>query len=490
MTKNLHNKTVNAVFWSGIERFGQQSIQFVIGIILARLLSPREFGLIGMLAIFFAVARSIINSGFGSALIQKKDATHIDESSIFYFNVVLGFVGAGILCLAAPLIAKFYEIPILVPLTRIFSITLIIGSFSIVQTSLLSKIFDFKTQAKAGLAATLISGLVGITLAFCGFGVWSLIALRLCSSFIRTVLYWGLSQWRPTLEFSFSALKSMFGFGSKMLFSGLLNTIFNNIYLLLIGKLFSATALGFYSRAKSTQQIPVKLINNIIGRVAFPVFSSIQHDKEHLKRGIRKAIKTLAMVNFPMMVGLALVARPLVLVLLTEKWEPCVPYLQLLCVAGMIFPIHAINLSVLKARGRSDLFFRLEILKKIMTVIAISITYRWGISAMICGGIATSCIAFFINTHYTGKLLNYTGINQVRDLLPIFAVVGIMGTVVYAIGLISFSSELLELITSVSVGTLLYLALCFFARFPIFMESMDILKKKLNNRNRIRSKQS
>jgi O-antigen/teichoic acid export membrane protein len=305
-------------------------------------------------------------------LIQKKNAAHIDECSIFYFNIFVGFLAAGLLCFAAPWIAGFYIQPLLVPLTCALSLNLIINAFGLVQTTLLTKHIDFKTQLKVSVIATVISGTIGVTMALNGFGVWSLVAQSLSSNLFRTALLWLFNNWRPSLVFSFISLRGMFAFGSRLLASGLLGTVFENIYLVVIGKLFSPMALGFYSRAKGLQQLPVANISSIVSRVTFPVFSSVQDDKPRLKNGVRKALTMLVMINFPMMVGLAIVAKPLVLVLLTEKWAPCIPYLQLLCVVGMLYPVHVINLSALTAQGPSDLFFRIEILKEILMVIAIA----------------------------------------------------------------------------------------------------------------------
>ena len=360
MGDNLKEKAVTALFWSLLERFSQQGIQFVISILLARLLMPKEFGLIAMLTIFIAIAESFINSGFGQALIQKKNATHIDECSIFYFNIVVGVLAAGLLCLVAPWIATFYNQPLLVSLTYALSLNLIINSFGMAQTTLLTKHLDFKAQLKVSMIATFISGTIGIAMAFNGFGVWSLVAQSLSSNFFRTSLLWFFNTWRPSLSFSFASLRSMFVFGSRLLASGLLDTIFNNIYLVVIGKLFSPVTLGFYSRAKGLQQLPVSNISGIVSRVTFPVFSSVQSDKPRLKRGVHKALTILGMINFPTMIGLAIVAKPLTLVLLTVKWLPCVPYLQMLCMVGMLYPLQVINLDVLKAQGRSDIFLKLE----------------------------------------------------------------------------------------------------------------------------------
>ena len=481
MTANLRQKTLHALFWSFLERFGQQAIQFVISIILARLLLPEQFGLIAMLTIFMAIAQSFINSGFGQALIQKQDATHVDECSIFYFNILVGFLAAGLLCLTAPWIACFYNQPLLVPLTCALSLNLIINAFGLVQTTLLTKHIDFKTQLKVSVIATAVSGTIGVTMALNGFGVWSLVAQSLSSNLFRTVLLWFFNTWRPSLAFSFVSLRGMFAFGSRLLASGLLYTVFQNIYLVVIGKLFSPMALGFYSYAMRLQQLPVENISGIVSRVTFPVFSSVQNDKPRLKRGVRKALTMLVMINFPMMVGLAIVAKPLVLVLLTEKWAPCIPYLQLLCVVGMLYPLHVINLNVLTAQGRSDLFFRIEILKEILMVIAIAVTYRWGIIAMIYGQIATSCFAYLLNSYYTGKMLDYPITEQIQDLIPSLALASIMGGGIYALQYAPFVNQSALLLVQIMTGIVLYTFLCYIFRISSFMEVFELIKSKLLN---------
>ena len=479
MADSLKSKTLHALFWSFFERIGQQGIQFIISIILARLLLPEQFGLIAMLMIFMAIAQSFIDSGFGQALIQKQNATHIDECSIFYFNILVGFIAAGLLCLTAPWIADFYNQPLLVPLTYVLSLNMIINAFGSVQSTLLTKHIDFKTQLKVSVIATVISGTIGVTMAFNGFGVWSLVAQSLGSNLFRTILLWFFNTWRPSLTFSFVSLRGMFTFGSRLLASGLLDTVFQNIYIVVIGKLFSPADLGFYSRAKGLQQRPVLSISTIIGRVTFPVFSSVQDDKPRLKRGVRKALTMLVMINFPMMVGLAIVAKPLVLVLLTEKWLPCVPYLQLLCAVGMLYPLHVINLNVLTAQGRSDLFFRLEVLKKILIVIAIVVTYRWGIIAMIYGQIVTSCLAYFLNTYYTGKMLNYPITEQIQDLMPSLVLAGIMGLGVYALKYAPIANQLALLSARITTGIVIYAVLCYIFRISSFMEAVEMIKSKL-----------
>jgi teichuronic acid exporter len=473
MADNLKITTIQGLFWSFFERMGNQVIQLVITVILARLLMPEQFGLIAMLGIFMAAAQSFVDSGFGSALIQKKDVTHLDECSIFYFNIFVGILTTGILCLAAPWIAAFFNVALLVPLTRALSLNLIINAFGLIQTSLLTKRIDFKSQLKVSLIATVLSGIIGIVMAYRGFGVWSLVFQSLSQNLFRTCLLWHIIHWRPSLIFSFDALRSMFTFGSKLLFSGLLDTIFQNIYLVVIGKFFTPADLGFYSKAKRFSDLPSNNISGTVGRVLFPIFSSIQKDKKKLKRGLQRALTTMALFNFPIMIGLAVVAKPLVLVLLTEKWLPCVLYLQLLCFVGLLYPLHAINLNVLKAQGHSDLFLRLEILKKILLVIAIFLTYRWGIHAMIIGQMVTSVLGYYLNCYYTGKLLDYTITDQILDIAPILVLSFLIGVVVWPLSCLQMKSHIILLITQIISGSILFIALCRLLKIPSFMEMMS-----------------
>lgn len=445
-------------------------MQFVIGIVLARLLFPEQFGLIGMLVIFMAVAQSFLDSGFGAALIQKRDATQTDTCSIFYFNIAMGLMAAGLLCVIAPWIAAFYNQPILTPLTRVLSLTIVINSFGLIQNTLLRKQIDFKTQTKVSVIASGLSGMTGVFLAAGGFGIWSLVVQQIASTLLRTALLWYLNTWRPTLVFSISALQEMFGFGSRLLASGLLNQIFDNIYLLVIGKLFSAADLGFFTRAKTFGDLPSQTLSGMVAKVTFPVFSTIQDDPARLKRGLRKALTSLALVNFPMMMGLAVIARPLVLALLTEKWAGCIHYLQLLCLAGLLYPVHLINLNLLQALGRSDLFFRLEIIKKVLIVINIAVTWRWGISAMIIGMIAVSLIACYLNSYYTGVLIGYPIQEQVRDLFSYLIMAVLMGMGVYVTGLLPFPNHWSTLLVQITIGIVIYVCLCWLFRLEAFME--------------------
>lgn len=476
MSDNLKKNTLKALFWSFLERFGTQVIQFVFSIIMARLLMPEEFGLIAMLSIFVAMGNTFVNSGFGQALIQKQDVKHIDECSMFYFNILVAILATIILFFCAPLIADFYNQPQLIQMSRVLSLIFIFNALGLVQRTLLNKNLDFKTQFKVSLLASLFAGIVSVGLAFNGFGVWSLIALYLCTDFFNTVFLWFFSSWRPSLIFSIISLKSMFSFGSKLFIVSLTNSVFTNIYKLLIGKFFNASALGFYSRADSLYKYPVVILNSVVSQVSFPVFSKIQDDKKRLKSLIRKSLKTITLITFPLMVGLMLVAHPLVQILLTEKWLPSVPYLQLLCIIGMLYPILAINLNALNAQGRSDLYLKIDVINKILVIITVFITYRFGITAMIIGQIINSLISYYLYSYYTNKLLGLGIITQIRNMFPAFSISIVMGFLIYCVKYLSINNQLLLLVTQITLGGLIYISLCFIFKISAFMEIISIVK--------------
>jgi teichuronic acid exporter len=477
---SLRSKTLYALSWSFLESAGVQGVRFVLGIVLARLLFPEQFGLIGMLTIFIAVAQSFLDSGFGAALIRKRDPTPTDVCSIFYFNIVVGLVAAGILCLAAPWIAAFYNQPILTPLTWALSLTIVINSFGLIQSTILTKQIDFSTQNKTNMIASVLAGIIAVTLAATGFGVWSLVIQQISRTLLQTVFLWFVNAWRPALLFSLKSMREMFRFGSRLLVSGLLDQIFGNMYFLVIGKLFSATDLGFYTRAETFQAAASQSLSTIVGRVTFPVFSAIQDDLARLKRGLKRALTILVLVNFPIMIGLALIARPLVLVLLTDKWAECIPYLQLLCGVGLLFPLHPINLNVLIALGRSDLFLRLKIINMVMIVINIAITWRWGISAMIYGMIVNSFISYYLNSSYTGDLIGYPIREQLRDIFPYLVITALMGVVVYAAGLLPFAKQWTMLFVQITTGIIIYVCLCRIFRLTAFMELCQMIWNRIS----------
>ena len=475
-TESLKQKTTKGLLWSSVERFSNQGVQFVFSIILARLLSPSDFGIIAMITIFFAIAQSFVDSGFSNALVRKTDRREEDFSTCFFFNIGVGIMAYIVLFLIAPLVASFYNQPILSPIIRITGLGVVLNSLCVVQQALFTIKIDFKSQAKVTLSATIMSGIVGVVLAYQGYGVWALVWQGVVLSLVRMGLLWLMSKWRPTTGFSKSSFNYLFGYGSKLLASGLLDTIYNNIYPIVIGKFYTPVQLGNYSRALSFAQLPSSNITSILQRVTFPVLSTIQDDIPRLQANYRRFLKLSAFIVFPLMTGLAAVAFPMIRIILTPKWEGCSLYLQIICFALMWYPIHAINLNLLQVKGRSDLFLRLEIIKKIVGVCIMCITIPLGITAMCVGMVASSLISLFINTYYTGKLINIGYLKQMKDVFPILIVSLIMGIVVY-ITILFFTSDFTKLIIGIPLGMFIYIVGTYLLAHEELSELVKIIKK-------------
>ena len=477
MAESLRKKTLNGVAWSALERFSNAGVSFLIGLLLARLLMPSDYGLIAMLGIFMAISQTFIDSGFSSALIRKPDRTEVDNSTTFYFNIVVGLVCYVLLYFSAPYIADFYNSPELTAITRVMGFVLVLNSLCVVQQALLTIKLDFKTQAKVSLTSTIVSGIVGVVMAFVGYGVWSLVAQTVLNSFIRLVLLWVMAKWRPTEHFSRSSFHELFSYGSKLLASSLLDTVYNNLYTIIIGKKFASASLGIYSRADQFAKFPALNVTGIVQRVTFPVLSTIQNEDERLRLNYRKFLRLSAFVVFPIMIGMAAVAEPMVQMLLTDKWIGCVPMLQILCFSLMWYPIHAINLNLLQVKGRSDLFLKLEVYKKILGVSVLFISVPLGLIAMCIGRLSTAIISLALNTHYTGKLLNMGFFFQMKDLLYSFISSLLMGLIVYvSISFIPF--VWLQLLSGIVIGILVYALMAYLVKPMEWKEFILILKRK------------
>lgn len=475
--QTLKQATTKGLFWSSVERFSNQGVQFVFSIILARLLSPSDYGIIAMVTIFFAVAQSFVDSGFSNALVRKTDRVEEDLSTCFYFNIGVGIIAYIVLFLIAPLVANFYSQPILSPIIRITGLGVILNSLCVVQQALFTIKIDFKSQAKITLSATVISGIVGIILAYQGYGIWALVWQGVASSIVRMGLLWLMSKWRPRTGFSKSSFNYLFGYGSKLLVSGLLDTIYNNIYPIVIGKFYNPAQLGNYSRALGWAQLPSANITSILQRVTFPVLSAIQDDTLRLQNSYRRLLKLSAFIVFPLMMGLAAIASPLIRVILTAKWDGCVLYLQILCFALMLYPIHAINLNLLQVKGRSDIFLRLEIIKKIIGVIILIITIPLGITAMCLGMVFSSIICLIINTYYTSRFIDVGLLTQLKDLKIILINSLVMGGGIYI--LTSFIDiEGLKLVMGIVIGLLFYFIGSFYFSKAELQEVISLIKKK------------
>ena len=463
--QSLKNKTLKGVIWSSVERFSIQGVQFLVMLVIARILDPKDFGLVGMLAIFLAVAQSLMDSGFSQALIRKQDRTEIDNNTVFYFNIVVSVFLYLILFAIAPWVADFYNEPQLTELMRVLCLIVIINSFAVVQRALYTTSLDFKTQAKASFIAALVSGCVGIYLAMNGYGVWTLVWQQLLNAGINTLLLWFFSKWYPRLQYSWKSFKEMFSFGSKLLASGLLDTVYTNMYTLVIGKVFTAVNLGYYSQADRFTKLPSSNITGILQRVTYPVLCSIQDDDERLRADYRKLLRLSAFIIFPLMCLLAGIACPLVKLLLGEKWLFVATLIIPLSFTMMWWPIHAINLNLLLVKGRSDLAFRLEVIKKMIGVCILVASIPFGLLFMCYAGIVTSIICLVINTYYTGKLIQVGFLMQMKDLFLTIVTSLLMFVMVYGITIL-FENIVVQLVVGLIWGVLFFVSFSFLMHIP------------------------
>ena len=453
---SLKHKATKGLLWSTLEKLSIRGGQFLIGIILARILSPDDFGMIAMLAIFISISQAFIESGLGRGLIQKQDRTDIDFSTVFVFNFVTSLIIYLILFITAPLIAHFYETPELTNLVRILSTTLILNALIIIQSTKLTINIDFKSLAKINVISVFSGGIFGIIAALTGFGVWSLVIQTVTRTFTSVILFWILGDWKPSLAFSRSSFKSLFGYGSKLLMAGIYAETVNNVYNMVIGKVYLASELGFYSRAKNFTALTADTMSQAILQVTFPILSALQDEKERMVEAYKNVIKMVAFVTFPLMTMLSLLAEPLIRLLLTDKWIMVVPLLQWMAFSRILYPLSAINLNILNATGRSDLFLKVDLSKLPIIILVLIITLPLGVKAMIIGQVVLSFISFFVNAYMPGRMYNYGGLKQLKDLLPhIIATLIMAAAVFFSIHFID--SLYLQLIIGSLVGIASYL---------------------------------
>jgi len=476
---DLKNKTFNGIVWSAIDSFANQGVQFVIGIILARLILPREYGLIGMITIFLAISQTFINSGFSSALIRKKDCSQSDYSTVFYYNLAMRSILYILLFFSADYISIFFKEPELKWLIRVLGLDLIIRSLTLIQSTSLTKRVDFKLQAKISVISGILSGAVGVIMAYSGFGVWSLVFRSLSFSFFTSLFLWIWNRWRPSLVFSIVSFKELFGFGSRLLASSLIDTIYQNIYYLIIGKYFAAQQLGYYTRAQMFNDLPSLRLNSIMSRVTYPVLAQLQDDKNQLKLGYKRMIKSIMFISFILMAGLAAVAEPMIITLIGEPWRPSIIYLQLLCFVGMMYPLHALNLNMLQVQGRSDLFLKLEIAKKILAIPTIIIGIYWGIQVMILGMWVNTLIAYYLNSYYSGKFINYPMREQVADIVPSFLLALSTGIIIFFIGKLLPTGYLIKLVVQILADIILIFTLSELIKFSAYIEIKNLIRTKI-----------
>lgn len=480
MSNSLKDKTVTGVGWSAIDTVSRFGISFVVGIILARLLSPDEYGLIGILTIFINLFDVIVDGGFTNALIRKKNVTNDDYSTAFYTNLVLSILLAALLYACAKPIAHFFEREELVSLTRVMSTVVVINALAIVQKTRLTKQINFRLQTKITIVATVASGVIGISMAYMGYGVWALVAQQISNYLIVTILLWFYNQWFPKLNFSWNSFKDLWGFGWKLLVSGLLGSISDDIYHAVIGKSFAPRTLGYYSRAQQFSSLFSNNISTIVKRVSFPVLSTIQDNPIRLKSGYQRVIRVTMLPTFILMLGMAACAKPLILCLLGEKWLISAYFLQIICFTAMMNPLHALNLNAIIVVGRSDLTLKLKIMKTALAIIPITMGIVFGnIYWMIVGSVIINFFAYYLNTYYSGPLLNYPITQQIKDVLPSLGVALSMAIPVYTLSFLSIMPFVI-LPVQIVVGALILYVVCEKTKLPEYIEIKQIIIQYLS----------
>lgn len=476
--QSLKDKTVRGVGWSAADSILSQGITFVVGLVLARLLSPSEYGLIGITTIFITVFNAIIDSGFSQAIIRKKEASNDDYNTMFITNMVLSVIMFLILFLSAPAIARFFERPELVSLTRVMGVVLIINALSITQNTVLTKRIDFKTKTKASLISAILSGVVGIAMAFMDYGVWALVGQQITKQLTNTICLWIFNKWWPNFQFNRQSFTYMWGFGWKLLASSLIDTTWRELYQVVVGKFYSPATLGQFSRAKEYASIFSSNLNSIVSRVSFPVLAEIQDDKIRLVAAYRRIIKTTMFVTAVCMISMGGVAETMIYCLIGPKWHQAATFLPLICISMSLHPLHAINLNMLKVQGRSDLFLKLEILKKIVTIGPICLGIFVDIYWMVAGSVFSGIIAFFLNSYYSGKMIGYSSWMQIKDVAPSYGLAFLIAFSVYFLKFLPLSYWVI-LPMQIVVGVMVFFVVCETTKMEEYLEVKNMVVSML-----------
>jgi len=473
---SLKTSVISSLFWKFLERGGVTGIQFIVQIILARLLFPADYGVIALIVVFIAISQTFVESGLGTALIQKKKVTDADYSSVFYLSLGVALAFYCILFLGAPFIAVFYNQPLITPVLRALGLTLFFGAVNTIQNAVIARNFLFRKLFVSSLGAVLLSGIVGITMAYAGYGVWALVGQQLTSIMALCLIMWFTVQWRPKLLFSLARVKELFSFGWKLLASGLISVTYNNLSSLVIGKLYPASMLGYYTKGKEFPHYAVANINSTIQMVMFPAYAKNQDNKPMVKQIMRRALVTSVFLVFPAMAGLAAIAAPLIELLLTEKWLISVPFLQIFCAVYALWPITTVNLQAINALGRSDIFLRLEIMKKTIGLCVLAVTIPIGIYAIALGMVVNAAIGMVINIFPNRTLLDYSFTEQWRDLMPTLILSLIMCGIMYSILFLDLSLWV-TLILQIVIGVVVYLGLAWLLKLESLTYVINTVKE-------------
>lgn len=482
----LRKQAISGMMWTFAQQFSTQGIGFLISVVLARLLLPAEFGIIGMIGIFMGIGGALVDSGLASSLIRTPDANEEDFSTVFYFNIIGSILIYSILYLIAPFIANFFNQPILTNITRLYGITFIIEAFSTIQLTRLTQRMDFKTQMRVSVPALIGGGVLGIVLAYMGYGVWSLVWMKVFQTFLKSFQLWIVTKWKPSFVFNIEKFKYHFNFGYKLLLSGLLDTVFTNSYTVIIGKLFIPAQLGFYTRANSVVQLPVQNISGALNKVTYPLFASIKDDNERLRKVYKQIMQMVTFLIAPILIIMGVLATPLFRFVFTEKWLPAVPYFQILCISGILYPFHVYNLNILNVKGRSDLFLKLEIIKKVLLVVTILISFQFGMYGLLWGMVISSALALFINAHYSGKFIHYNGFEQIKDVLPILITGLLAGGITWGFDQIMIhfdTNDISRIILGGLIGASSYVLMALIFKFQSIYDLKRIIIEQNNSDN-------
>lgn len=473
--KSLKDKTIKGTIWSAADAFLGQGMTFIVGIFLARLLSPSEYGLIGICTIFITVLGGIVDCGFSNALIRKKNITDNDYSTMFILNMVMSIVLYVLLYFCAPYISLFFGREELTILIRVTGIILVIQALAIVQITVLTKRIDFKKKTKASLISAIISGIIGVGMALSGCGVWSLVAQQISKQILYVICLWRFNHWIPRMEFRRDSFEYMWGFGWKLMFSSLLNSIWNQLYQVVVGKCYSPATLGQYSRSKEYVSLFSSNLTTIVQRVSFPVLSEIQDDTQRLVAAYRKIIRTVMLVTCVCLISLGAIAEPLIYCLIGSQWYEAATYMPLICISMSLYPLHAINLNMLQVQGRSDLYLYIEIVKKIISIFPIALGIFVSIYCMLIGSIVTGIISFFLNSYYTGKSLGYSSLQQLKDVSVDYGIAIIVALSIYFLKYICLSYWLI-LPIQIVIGTIIFVVICEIFKINEYFEIKKIIQ--------------